>query len=364
MGAIADLFRDYGEDYIRQFTPNIPHAHIKAINNIRKCRTIDCGINIYKCDDCGQSHYRFKGCGSRNCPNCQQHKANGWLAKRLEDRLPGPHFMITFTVPEELRTLIRSMQKDAYDAMFQASAEALRQLAKDPRFIGCDLPGFYGILHTWGRQLHYHPHIHYIVPGGGIDRKTKTWKSSREDFFVSVHALSKLFRGKLRAAFRDKGIPEADNPALWQTAFVVNSQAVGSNPQGAIKYLAPYVFKVAIADSRIVSVNNRKVTFRYKKSGSERWRRMTLDVFEFIRRFLQHVLPSGFMKVRYYGFMNGSCKIPIKEVAAMIELANGFRDCLDYDAIEPPQIFVAICAHCGGTLKLTQTILPYEMVPG
>jgi len=258
MGAIAEIFRDYGDEYVQQHISNIPYAHIKAIRNIQKCRTSDCGINIYKCEDCGQSHFRFKGCGSRNCPNCQQHKANEWLAKRLEDRLPGPHFMITFTVPEELSKLIRSMQKEAYDAMFKASSEALRELAADPRFIGSDLPGFFGVFHTWGRQLPYHPHIHYIVPGGGIDRKTKTWKPSRADFFVSIHALSKLFRGKLRAAFRAKGVPEAEDPKLWKKSFIVNSQAVGSNPEGAIKYLAPYVFRVAISDSRIISVSNRK----------------------------------------------------------------------------------------------------------
>ena len=196
---------------------------------------------------------------------------------------------------------------------------SLKELAADPRFIGADQSGFFGVLHTWGRQLHYHPHIHYIVPGGGIDKQTQTWQSSRADFFVSIHALSKMFRGKLRAALKRKDLLQYVDPDVWKKPFIVNSQACGSSAEGAIKYLAPYVFRMAISDSRIISVNHGKVTFTYKKSDSGRRKKMTLDVFEFMRRFLQHALPKGFMKVRYYGFMGPGSRVTMQEVAAMIE---------------------------------------------
>ena len=272
--------------------------------------------------------------------------------------------MITFTLPEELRSLVRSEQGRAYSAMFEASAKALYTLVANPKFIGADLPGFFGVLHTWGRQLQYHPHIHYIVPGGGIDRKSETWKTSREDFFVSVHALGRVFRGKLRTAFEKLGLLKYTDPEVWRRPFIVNSQAVGSNPEGAIKYLAPYVFRVAISDSRIISVNNRKVTFIYKKKGSNRYRRTTLDVFEFIRRFLQHVLPKGFMKVRYYGFMSSASRLSAREVATMIELAHAFEVTLEFPAETPDTQRESSCPKCGGKLQVSRFIRPRHLVPG
>jgi hypothetical protein len=364
MGAIAEIFREYGDAYIERFGHSMPYEHFKAIQRIRRCRTIASGVNVYKCKDCKELHLLFRGCGSRNCPNCQQHKGNEWLQKRLEDRLPGHHFMVTFTVPAELRDFFRSAQKEAYDCFFEASSAALRELAKDPKHIGADLPGFFGVFHTWGRQLQYHPHIHYVIPGGGIDKKTKTWKPSRQDFFLPVHALSKLFRGKLRAILKEKDLLRYIDPAVWSKAFVIDSQAVGENPEGSIKYLAPYVFRVAISDSRIVSVEHDRVTFTYKKKGSQRYRRMTLDVFEFIRRFLQHVLPKGFVKVRYYGFMGAGCRMSMQEIATLIELAYGFEVTIDRERLELIVPTAPECSHCGGDLKLVQTILAHELTPG
>ena len=364
MGSIADIFRDYGPEYVERYRNTIPKAHLKAIRTISDCRTNALGGTVYTCADCHEHHCVYKGCGSRNCPNCQQHKGEEWLQKRLDQRLPGHHFMITFTLPEELRSLVRSEQKNAYDAMFKASSQALKELVTNPKFVGADLPGFFGVLHTWGRQLQYHPHIHYVVPGGGIDKETKTWKTSRDDFFVSVHALAKVFKGKLRAAFRKLGLLKYVDPEIWRKPFIVNSQAVGNNPEGAIKYLAPYVFRVAISDSRIVSVNNGKVTFSYKKSGSHRYRRTTLDVFEFMRRFLQHVLPKGFMKVRYYGFMSSASNMSAREVATMIELAHAFEITLEIPKKTPDKSWDNSCPKCGGRLQFSKAIRPRRLVPG
>lgn len=364
MGSIADIFRNYGPEYIERFRNTIPKPHLEAIQRMSDCRSSALGGTVYTCADCHENHCVYKGCGSRNCPNCQQHKGEEWLQKRLDQRLPGHHFMVTFTLPEELRSVVRSEQKKAYAAMFEASSQALYTLAANPRFIGADLPGFFGVLHTWGRQLQYHPHIHYIVPGGGIDKTSKTWKTSREDFFVSVHALGQVFRGKLRAAFEKRGLLKYIDPEIWRKPFIVNSQAVGNSPDGAIKYLAPYVFRVAISDSRIISVNNRKVTFIYKKKGSNRYRRTTLDVFEFMRRFLQHVLPKGFMKVRYYGFMSSASGMSMRDVATMIELAYGFEVILEPASPVKETTPSCTCPKCGGTLQVTRFIRPRILVPG
>lgn len=365
MGAIADIFREFGPEYMKHFKSTMPKAHVDAIRLISECHTSALGGTVFTCIDCHEIHCVNKGCGSRNCPNCQQHKGEEWLQKRLDERLPGHHFMITFTVPEELRSFIRTEQKSAYDAMFEASSQALRELVTNPKFIGADLPGFFGVLHTWGRQLQYHPHIHYIVPGGGIDKQSQTWKKSREDFFVSIHALGQVFRGKLHDAFKKRNLLQYINPVIWSKSFVVNSQAVGNSPEGAIKYLAPYVFRVGISDSRIVSVTNRKVTFTYKKVGSNRQRRTTLDVFEFMRRFLQHVLPKGFMKVRYYGFMSSASRLSMQEVSTMIELANAFEITLTPTVAEQPaRPDLSYCPKCGGKLAVTRFISPRQPLPG
>ena len=194
--------------------------------------------------------------------------------------------MLTFTVPESLRRFIRSHQRIAYAILFKASAEAIKKLAADGRHIGGDLPGFFGVLHTWGRTLEYHPHIHYVAAGGALSSNDRTWHPSRLDFYLPVKALSKVFRAKFRDEMRAAGLIHEISPRVWQTEWNVNCQAVGES-SASLKYLSPYVFKVAIANSRIVKVENRTVTFRYKKSHSNRWRSLTLHVMEFIRRFLQ-----------------------------------------------------------------------------
>ena len=360
MGEISEIFRQFGEEYINTFKGRIPYNHIKAIRRIQKCRTAANGVNLYSCSACTHRRFIYRGCGSRNCPNCQDHKSQIWLAKRLQQALPGPHFMITFTIPEELRAFFKSHQALAYNALFKASSEALQCLIADPKYVGADAAGFFGVLHTWGRQLQYHPHIHYIVPGGGIDSKTKLWKKSAPAFLVDVKALGKLFKGKLKAIFEKEGLlPEIDKE-VWFKKFNVNSQALKHNNEGAVKYLAPYVFKIAISDSRIISCEKRKVTFSYTKKGSRRKRRITLDVMEFIRRYLQHVLPDGFMKVRYYGFMSPSSRISTDEIRCMIELAYEFRI-----SIKPGKIIVkhpqVSCCKCGKPMKLIDSIFAYEM---
>jgi len=360
MGKIADIFCEFGNEYIETFKGRIPYPHIKAIRKIQSCRTIANGVNIYKCNSCLERGYIYRGCGSRNCPNCQEHKTQKWLSKRLETALPGPHFMVTFTIPAELREFFRRYQNKAYTALFKASSQALQSLIADPKYVGADHPGFFGVLHTWGKQLQYHPHIHYVVPGGGIDRKSNMWRKSDPDFLVDIKALSKLFKGKLKALLQKEGLLNKTQPDAWFKKFNVNIQPIKHNNEGAVKYLAPYVFKIAISDSRIVSCKNRKVTFTYTKKGSRRKRKITLDALEFIRRYLQHVLPDGFMKVRYYGFMSPNSKMSHEEVRCMVELAYEFKI-----RVTPKKIKVTFpkvqCCKCGKEMTFVETIFPYEM---
>ncbi len=277
----------------------------------------------------------------------------------MEKQLPGHHFMVTFTVPEEIRRFIRSNQRVCYSAMFKASSETIKKLALDKKYIGGDFPGFMGVLHTWGRQLPYHPHIHYIVPGGALSKTDGLWHPSRIDFLLPVKAMSKIFKAKFSDEMRKSELFSQIPSEVWEKAWIVNCQAVG-NGENSIKYLARYVFKVAISNSRIIKVEDDKVFFKYRKNHSRRWRTMALKVVEFMRRFLQHVLPSGFMKVRYYGFLHSSCTIPLEKVSTLIELAYGFKIVKPEFGIEPFEF--PKCITCGGNLKYIVSIRRYDPI--
>lgn len=356
---INEIFKTYAPEYINRFGDSIPSEHRKVIHAIINCRSSHYGTIIYQCENCGQNHIVYQSCGNRHCPNCQHHKAHLWLMKQIEKQLPGHHFMITFTVPENLRRLIRSNQRLTYAALFKASSDTIKKLACDEKYIGGDLPGFLGVLHTWGRQLAYHPHIHYIVPGGAISKKDTSWHPSRMDFFLPVKAMSKIFKAKFRHEMINSNLAPLIPQEVWNQDWVVNSQAIGASSH-SIHYLAPYVFKVAISNSRIVKIEDRKVFFKYKIHNSNRWRTMALDVMEFIRRFLQHVLPTGFMKVRYYGFMAPGSSISMEKVSTLIELSFGFRIIISKVEIKPFRS--PTCCHCGGILKYRASFLPVRLI--
>jgi len=360
MTTIAEIFRNFAPEYIQRYGNDMPDNHKKVIEDIISCRTAACGTVIYECCECGKTHETFRSCGNRHCPVCQNHKTMQWLEKQLERQLPGHHFMITVTVPEELRPFMRSNQQIAYSALFKSSADAIKKFAKDDKYIGGDLPGFFGVLHTWGRQLVYHPHIHFIIPGGALSTEDNMWHPSRIDFLLPVKALSPIIREKFKDEMKKVDKMEQIPQGVWTADWNINCQAVGT-ADASIRYLAPYVFKVAITDSRIVGVEGRTVTFRYLVKNSNRFRTCSLDVMEFIRRFLQHVLPSGFMKVRYYGFMNANCSKSIEEVAALIELSFGFDVETQKSKIEPAKPLY--CPVCGGKLKYIGSVLPYMMPP-
>ena len=360
MVSINVIFKTFGPEYLARYGQHMPDNHRKTIDAIVSCRTKDQGLAIYKCQRCGKMHTVFQACGNRHCPGCQHHKSRVWLENQIKRQLPGHHFMVTFTVPEKLQRFIRSNQRICYSAMFKTSSETIKKLTDDDKFIGGDLPGFFGVLHTWGRQLQYHPHIHYIVPGGAISKADQTWHPSRIDFLMPIRAMSKIFKAKFRDEMKKSGL-YADIPEdVWEQVWNVNCQAIGDSER-SLKYLAPYVFRVAISNSRIIKVQNRRVFFKYRKKGSRRMRTISLEVLEFMRRFLQHALPSGFIKVRYYGFLHPGCSIPLADVETMIEIAYGFGIRTPNKDVEKP--LSAACPDCGGILVYCYSLLPFMMGP-
>jgi hypothetical protein len=260
MPTVAEVVRRYGGSYLERFGATMPAAHKKVLAAIAACRTGELGMVLYRCECCGQMQAMGRSCGNRHCPACQRNKAEAWLENQTDRLLPCPYFLITFTLPSELRALARSHQRVVYSALFEASSAALRTLSADPKFVGTDRLGFFGVLHTWGRTLEYHPHVHYVVPGGGLSADGSRWLPSRADFLVPAKALSIVFRAKFRDILRRENLLNLVDPAVWSRDWVVHSQAAGDGRE-SLRYLAPYVFRVAIGDHRIVSCDDGKVTF-------------------------------------------------------------------------------------------------------
>jgi hypothetical protein len=360
MPTVADVLRRHGGEYLEQFGETMPAEHKKVLRAIMACRTGELGAVHYQCVSCGRTHAMGRSCGNRHCPSCQKDKAKAWLEKQTERLLPCPYFLITFTVPAEVRAFIRSHPQEAYQAMFEASSEALKALAADPRHMGTKRPGFFGVLHTWGRDLNYHPHVHYVVPGGGLDENGESWLPSGAQFFLPVRPLSILYRAKFRACMERAGLLEQIDRAVWQQPWIVHSQAVGDG-RASLKYLAPYVFRVAISDRRIVSCDDDQVTFTYRKSGTSHWRKMTLAAMEFIRRFLQHVLPCGFQKVRHYGFLSPNSGDSIESVQWLVAAHFDLAFLLLSFSIDVSCPASRIrCSECGQMMVAVAYLPPYQ----
>jgi len=302
---LADIFRQYGAAYRQKYTDRLLPSHRQAMLAIERCRTDALGGQVFVCPACGESVYAYHSCRNRHCPKCQHERTQAWLELQRALLLPVPYFMLTFTLPEEFRRLARQNQKCFYHALFQASAEAAQRLAQDPRYVGGQI-GMVGVLHTWTRNLAYHPHVHYLVPSGGL--KDGRWIPSRPDFLFPVKALSKLFRARFQTLLR-KSPRYAQVPhKAWSRDWVVHCLPVGDG-QAALKYLAAYIYRVAFSNRRLIafidkgSLETSQVTFEYRASDSGQIKRCTLPVEQFIQRFLQHVLPKSFVKVRYFGFL-------------------------------------------------------------
>ena len=314
---LADIFRQYGPAYRQKYANRLLPSHRRAMRAIEQCRTPTLGGQVFSCPQCHQTQYSYHSCRNRHCPKCQNDKAQDWLEKQQNFLLPVPYFMLTFTLPATLRPLARSHQTLVYNLLFQASAAATQLLAQDPRFVGGQL-GLIGILHTWGRNLLYHPHIHYLVPAGGMASDHRTWLPAHHHFLLPVKALSKIFQAKFHHALQKSGLANDIPASVWKQNWVVHCKPVG-NGRTALKYLAPYVFRVAISNRRLVKLENTQVTFRYRSSDTGQIKFCTLSAEEFIHRFLQHVLPRGFVKIRYFGFFGSSQRLLLAALRLLLE---------------------------------------------
>jgi hypothetical protein len=303
---LADIFRQYAPAYRQKYAAHLLPSHRQAMRAIERCRTQALGGQVFACPACGEVRYSYHSCRNRHCPKCQHQQTQEWLETQQGLLLPVPYFMLTFTLPAELRQIARRNQKLIYKLLFRASAQATQQLARDPRFVGGQV-GMVGVLHTWTRNLFYHPHVHYLVPGGGLGSDGQAWLPARRDFFLPVKALSKLFRAAFQRALRRTTLYTKIPAKVWRRAWVVHCKPVG-NGQAALKYLAPYIHRVAISNRRLLSIDHRgsletsQLTFQYRPSDTGQLKTCTLSVEHFIQRFLQHILPRGFVKVRYFGF--------------------------------------------------------------
>jgi hypothetical protein len=300
MPEVADVFRRYGGEYLERFGQDLRPSHRRAMNDILNCRTEALGGHRLPCDHGGQEHYAYHPCRHRSCPTCHHQDTEAWLAERRQELRPVPDFHAVFTVPHELGEVVRRHQQDLYDILIRAAAQALLKLAADPHYVG-GLIGVLCVLHTWTRTLAYHPHVPCLVPAGGVSADRAEWRPARPSYLVPVPALSTLFRGLCRVLVRqerpDLLIPES----VWTKGWIVSCKPAVQGTEQLLNDLGRYVHRVALTNPRLLSIEDNQVCVRYRDSQDHRWKTMTLPAQEVIRRFLRHVLPQGFHKVRYYG---------------------------------------------------------------
>jgi hypothetical protein len=317
---IADILRQGLSDYSQAFGP-LPGDQLKATHAILSCRTPVLGGHRYECDQCGHDISLYNSCRNRHCPLCQNIARLKWVNARIEELLPVGYFHAVFTIPQELSPFAIRNRRSFYPLLFRAVKETLLQLAQDPKRLGAGI-GFIALLHTWGQNLTEHPHVHCIVPGGGLLQETQRWKPCAEKFLFPIAVLQKLFRGKMLDFFAEAVktgaiqlcgvLQEFSQPQrfkallnlLYEKTWVVYVKPPFASPQAVVKYLGQYTHRVAISNRRILSMDNGMVTFAYRDYADGYKRKtMSVSVVEFIRRFLLHVLPTGFVKIRHYGFL-------------------------------------------------------------
>lgn len=361
---LADIFHQYGSAYRRKYAPRLLPSHQRAMRAIERCRTEALGGQLYSCTVCGETRYSYHSCRNRHCPKCQHEQTQAWLEVQQSLLLPVPYFMLTFTLPAELRELARANQKCIYSLLFRASAQAAQQLARDPRYVGGQI-GLVGVLHTWTRNLFYHPHVHYLVPGGGLSRDGQ-WFPARHNFFLPVRALSKLFRAVFQRLLKKTPLYEQIPPAVWWRDWVVHCKPVG-NGQAALKYLAPYIHRVALSNRRLIScdlsgtLETAQVTFQYRASDTGHLKRCHLSVEHFMQRFLQHVLPRGFVKVRYYGFFGSTQRSRLSALQRQLGKLSNDPETPDKTVSQTGTLVQTdriLCPACGQTMLFQRKLPP------
>jgi hypothetical protein len=369
---VADIFRDHGAAWRVANAGHVSLSQMKVMSAIESCRTAALGGHVARCEDCSHTTIAYNSCRNRHCPKCQGAAAREWLAEREAELLPVPYFHIVFTLPTTIGDIAYTNKAVIYDLLFKASAETMLTIAADPKHLGARI-AVTAVLHTWGSAMMHHPHVHMIVPGGGLSADGEGWIAARPNFFLPVLVLSKLFRrlmlekllaahkaGKL--AFFGQHAHLASDQAfatflapLKRTRWFVYAKRPFTGPRAVLAYLSRYTHRVAISNRRLIAADATSVTFKvkdYRIEGPGRYTTMTLDVAEFIRRFLLHVLPKGFHRIRHYGLLAGTAK------AEMVAKA---RELLSVPAADDEDVateHVHQCPCCGGRMHIIETFEP------
>jgi hypothetical protein len=353
LSELAELLGRAAPEYLRRHATQMPRRQVRALTAIQRCRTAALGGRLYRCSACGTMDFAYHSCHHRACPRCGGAKTAAWTRQQTERLLPVPYFLVTFTVPAALRFTFTARPDLLHDLLFQQSAAALQQVAAEPRHLGAEL-GFLGVLHTWTRQLAHHPHVHFIVAGGGLRPDHQKWrKTRRPDWLLPAPVLAARFRQGMNEALA-AATPElhAQVPdACWRQDWVVDVQPAGSG-QAVVRYLARYVGRTALSDERLVRGDEHSVSFRYTESKTGQKRICTLATDEFLRRYLQHVLPAGQHRVRYFGWMHPAAQRRRLIVETLLAVALVLRP-------ETPAIpWHLRCPHCQAFTLIPVATLP------
>jgi predicted Zn-ribbon and HTH transcriptional regulator len=380
---VADIFRDHGAAWCAANAGHVSLDQLKVMSAIERCRTAALGGHVARCEDCAHEHIAYNSCRNRHCPKCQSGAAKAWLAAREAELLPVRYFHLVFTLPKPIADIAYQNKREIYNLLMRVSADTVIRIASDPKHLGARV-GITSVLHTWGSAMTHHPHVHMIVPGGGLSADGAKWIACRKNFILSVHVLSRLYQrlileglvrlhnaGKLQffgdhadlartTAFDDFLAP------LHKIDWVVYAKEPFAGPKAVLAYLSRYTHRVAISNSRLIRMDQRGITFRvkdYRVKGSGRHTTMTLQTTEFIRRFLIHVLPKGQHRIRHYGFFgNGNRAANIAAIRELLKAKAPDANHNDGDptqvADEHPRVLALPCPCCGGRLIIIEAFAP------
>jgi Putative transposase/Transposase zinc-binding domain len=375
---VADIFRAHGPTWRQSQRGHLSLGQLKVMSAIEQCRSAALGGHALRCSACAQSQIAYNSCRNRHCPKCQSSAAQRWLEARQADLLPVPYYHVVFTLPARISAIAYTNKEVIYGLLFDVAAETLRTIAADPKHLGARI-GTTLVLHTWGSALTHHPHVHGIVPGGGLAPDADRWVPCKPGFFLSVRVLSRLFRrrfleelqnthrmGRLHFFGEHIDLADAEIFSDWlmpmrQVEWVVYAKRPFAGPEAVLAYLSRYTHRVAISNSRLVALDERGVTFRwkdYRQHGRTRYKTMTLSTEEFMRRFPLHVLPAGFHRIRHYGILaNANRKHDIATVRVLLRQSAPMPctdpddDCADHGCHTP----TFVCRHCGAPMLVIDT---------
>jgi hypothetical protein len=375
---VQDIFRQYGESYRKKYAGKISSVQYKVMRHIMMCRTAELGGHVDHCDACGHERISYNSCRDRHCPKCQFLKKEKWLEDRLNDFLPINYFHVVFTVPDILNPIILNNQKRMYDIFFRCVSETLKEFSWDAKYLSAHI-GFISVLHTWGQNLSFHPHIHCIVTGGGLSANKSKWINSREQYLFPVKAMGALFRGKylhfmkqeykygsVKTELSEIEFSELINE-LYKKSWVVYSKPPFKKPETVFKYLAGYTHRIAISNHRIVAIKDEQVIFKWRDYADNNKKKiMSLHAHEFIRRFLLHVLPERYVKIRHFGlFGNRNRKKLLETCRKILKVSDDFHarnvETWKETFHRLTGIDINCCPECGkGTMIIVREIEPWN----